>query len=84
MEDTLHVSSREFVHQFSHYVRLANSGKQIVITRRGTPTAKLVPFTAKPPMSRAERKALLAQILSFRFSKPYGKKFERSDAYGEE
>lgn len=30
---------------------------------------------------QAERAALLGKALSFRMTKPYGKKFERKDAY---
>ena len=38
---------------------------------------------ALPPKSTAqERAALLRKALSFRMTTPYGKKFERKDAYG--
>lgn len=39
--------------------------------------------SALPPKSTAlERAALLRKALSFRMTTPYGKKFERKDAYG--
>jgi antitoxin (DNA-binding transcriptional repressor) of toxin-antitoxin stability system len=75
MDSTLTITSREAVHNFAHYSALAASGKEILIKRRGQAAVKLV---------AAEPKAAMTQeALSFRALKPYGKKFERSDAYDE-
>jgi antitoxin (DNA-binding transcriptional repressor) of toxin-antitoxin stability system len=83
MDSTLTITSREAVHNFAHYSALAASGKEVLIKRRGQPSVKLVAAEPKAAMTPAERKAAVEKALSFRFSKPYGKKFERSDAYDE-
>ena len=83
LADTVTATARDAVHNFAHFANLAESGKEIIITRRGKPSLKLV--RAEPPaaMTKAEREALIKKALSFRASRPYGKKFERSDAYDE-
>jgi antitoxin (DNA-binding transcriptional repressor) of toxin-antitoxin stability system len=83
MESTLTITAREAAHRFAHYTALAASGKEILIKRRGGASVKLVPAEPKAEMSSEEREALIQKALSFRALKPYGKKFERSDAYDE-
>jgi antitoxin (DNA-binding transcriptional repressor) of toxin-antitoxin stability system len=83
MDTTLTITSREAVHNFAHYSALAASGKEIIIKRRGQTAVKLVSAEPKPAMTAEEREALIKKALSFRALKPYGKKFERSDAYDE-
>jgi antitoxin (DNA-binding transcriptional repressor) of toxin-antitoxin stability system len=77
------ITARDAVHNFAHFASLAESGKEIIITRRGKPSLKLVRADPPTAMTKDEREALIKKALSFRFSKPYGKKFERSDAYDE-
>jgi prevent-host-death family protein len=50
---------------FSRWVRLAESGQEVVIARRGKPVVKLVPLTPKPHDSSLARKAAIAALLSF-------------------
>jgi antitoxin (DNA-binding transcriptional repressor) of toxin-antitoxin stability system len=83
MESTFTITAREAAHRFAHYTALAASGKEILIKRRGGASVKLVPAEPKAAMTEAEREALIQKALSFRALKPYGKKFERSDAYDE-
>jgi prevent-host-death family protein len=50
---------------FSSWIRLAESGQEVVITRRGTPIAKLVPLTPQPRRDALARKAAITSLLSF-------------------
>ena len=83
LAETVTATARDAVHNFAHFASLAESGKEIIITRRGKPSLKLVRAVPRAVMSKAERDALIVKALSFRASRPYGKKFERSDAYDE-
>jgi antitoxin (DNA-binding transcriptional repressor) of toxin-antitoxin stability system len=83
MDNQINTTARDAVHQFAHYAKLVDEGREVIITRRGKPSLKLVLAEPAPKMTKAEREALIQKALSFRFIKPYGKKFERSDAYDE-
>jgi antitoxin (DNA-binding transcriptional repressor) of toxin-antitoxin stability system len=83
MDNQVNTTARDAVHQFSHYAKLVDQGREVIITRRGKPSLKLVLATPAPKMTKVERDALVQKALSFRAIKPYGKKFERADAYDE-
>lgn len=83
MEKLTQATAREVVHAFAHYAEIAERGTEVIIKRRGKPSLKLVRAEPIAAMSAAEKKALIEKALSFRALKPYGKKFERSDAYDE-
>lgn len=74
------VTSREVIHHFSAVVARVAAGEELTVTRHGKPVLKLVKVTPDEPVPQ-EREALLRKALSFRMTKPYGKKFERGDAY---
>ena len=76
---TLSTTAREAVHNFTHYAALVDAGAEVVITRRGRASLKLV--RADAPDSQADRDELLKLALSFRLNKPYPGKFKRTDAY---
>ena len=71
--------AREAVHNFTNYAALVDAGAEVVITRRGRASLKLVPADA--PSSQVDRDELLKLALSFRLSKPYPGKFKHADAY---
>ena len=59
------VSLREIHRDLARYLKAAEGGERIVITRRGTPVAMLspVPPNGEPPLD-ATRKGALQRILS--------------------
>lgn len=76
------VTSREVIHNFSAVAARVAAGEELTVTRYGKPVLKLVQLPS-PERTDAERAALIQKALSFRMTAPYGKKFERSDAYEE-
>lgn len=76
---TLSTTAREAVHNFTHYAALVDAGAEVVITRRGRASLKLV--RADATNEPVARDALLQLALSFRLNKPYPGKFKRVDAY---
>ncbi len=75
------VSSREVIHNFPAVVARVAAGEELTVTRHGKPVLKLVQVPSTE-MSPQAREALVRKALSFRMERPYGKKFERGDAYG--
>ena len=76
---TLSTTAREAVHNFTHYAALVDAGAEVIITRRGRASLKLV--RADATSQQVDRDELLKLALSFRLSKPYPGKFKRADAY---
>lgn len=76
------VTSREVIHNFSAVAARVAAGEELTVTRYGKPVLRLVQLPATE-RSDAEHAALVQKALSFRMAAPYGKKFERSDAYEE-
>ena len=74
------VSSREVIHNFSAVAARVAAGEELTVTRYGKPLLKLVQISATG-MSLRDREALVRKALAFRMTQPYGKPFERSDAY---
>ena len=56
------------------------AGEELTVTRYGKPVLKLVQVSPTE-MSPQAREALVRKALSFRMTQPYGKPFERGDAY---
>ncbi len=76
---TLSTTARDAVHNFTHYAALVDAGAEVVITRRGRASLKLV--RADASNEQADRGELLKLALSFRLNRPYPGKFMRADAY---
>jgi antitoxin (DNA-binding transcriptional repressor) of toxin-antitoxin stability system len=76
------ISSRNLVHNFSLIAARVAAGEEMLVTKRGKPLLKLV-AVEPAKMSANEREALVQDLLNFRLAQPYGKSFERNDAYGE-
>jgi prevent-host-death family protein len=74
------VTSRELVHNFSAVAARVAAGEELTVTRHGKPLLRLVQLPSGES-SLQERQALVQKALSFRMLRPYGKKFERNDAY---
>lgn len=74
------VTSREVIHNFSAVAARVAAGEELTVTRYGKPVLRLVQL-APADISPQDREALVRRALSFRMARPYGKKFERSDAY---
>lgn len=58
------VSLREVNQHLTRYVKAAEAGERIVITRRGKPVALLSPFPQQKPSLTPEQEAALGRILS--------------------
>jgi prevent-host-death family protein len=58
------VSLREVNQHFTRYVKAAEAGERILITRRGKPVALLSPLPAQEKALGVEREAALERILS--------------------
>ena len=76
------VTSREVIHHFSAIAARVAAGEELTVTRYGKPVLKLVQIDPVE-ISTSERDALVRKALSFRMTRPYGKLFERSDAYND-
>ncbi len=74
------ITSREVIHNFSAVAARVAAGEELTVTRYGKPLLRLVQV-AKVEMKKEERAALIQKAMSFRMTRPLGKKFERSDAY---
>ena len=74
------VTSREVIHNFSAVAARVAAGEELTVTRYGKPVLKLIPIEPGTPDSQ-DREALVRKALSYRMTRPYGKQFERSDAY---
>lgn len=80
-ERTLSTTAREAVHNFTHYAAMVDAGTEIIITRRGRASLKLV--RAEPALAGADRGLLVARALAVRSAKPFKGKFLRAQAYDE-
>jgi antitoxin (DNA-binding transcriptional repressor) of toxin-antitoxin stability system len=76
---TLSTTARDAVHNFTHYAAMVDAGAEVIITRRGRASLKLV--RAEPVLAAANRDALVQRALSIRCAKPFEGKFMRSEAY---
>lgn len=74
------ITSREVMHNFSAVAARVAAGEDLTVTRYGKPVLKLVQLPAAD-VAEVDHAALVQKALSFRMTAPYGKKFERSDAY---
>jgi prevent-host-death family protein len=79
------VSAREANQAFSRLLGEAESGQEIVITRRGRPVAVLTAW--KPPMMTPERAAAWDRLITMMESAPAapgsGWRFNREELYDE-
>jgi len=74
------ITAREVVHNFSDVAARVAAGEELTVTRYGKPVLKLVQLPPRE-LSDADQAALIQKALSFRMTRPYGKAFQRSDAY---
>lgn len=80
-ERTLSTTARDAVHNFTHYAAMVDAGAEVIITRRGRASLKLV--RAEPALAYEGRDSLVQRALSIRCSKPFKGRFGRSEAYDE-
>lgn len=78
-ERTLSTTARDAVHNFTHYAAMVDAGTEVIITRRGRASLKLV--RAEPAQRGSRHELLIQQALAVRSSKPFKGKFVRSQAY---
>ena len=76
------VTSREVIHNFSAVAARVAAGEEITVTRYGKPVLKMIQLPSNS-LSDLQRAALISKALSFRMTAPYGKTFDRNDAYEE-
>jgi antitoxin (DNA-binding transcriptional repressor) of toxin-antitoxin stability system len=74
------ITSREVIHNFSAVAARVAAGEELTVTRYGKPVLKLVQLPGAS-LNKSDRAALVQKALSFQMTAPYGKKFERGDAY---
>jgi len=55
---------------FSQIIEKAEKGEDFIITRRGKPVAKIIPFKQEPEMTRAEAMTQLAEMRKLYRGKP--------------
>ena len=55
---------------FSQIIEKAEKGKDFIITKRGRPVAKIIPFQLEPEMTRDEAFERLAELRKFYRRKP--------------
>jgi antitoxin (DNA-binding transcriptional repressor) of toxin-antitoxin stability system len=76
---SLSTTARQAVHNFSHFAALVESGTEVIITRRGRASLRLVLAEANP---HAEDKiAAIERAMAIRSKKPFRGKFNRNEAY---
>ena len=78
-EKFLSTTARNAVHNFTHYAAMVDAGAEVIITRRGRASLKLV--RVEQTLPPADRKALVERVLSIRAAKPFKGKFVRNEAY---
>lgn len=78
-ERTLSTTARDIVHNFTHYAALVDAGTEVIITRRGRASLKLV--RADPVPRSANQDLLVQRARAVRSTKPFEGKFLRSQAY---
>ena len=78
---TLSTTARDAVHNFTHYAAMVDAGTEVVITRRGRASLKLV--LAEPAVRSARQDVLVERALAVRSAKPFKGKFVRAQAYEE-
>ena len=78
-ERTLSTTARDAVHNFTHYAALVDAGTEVIITRRGRASLKLV--RAEPQQRSVNQDLLVQRALAVRSTKPFEGKFLRSQAY---
>lgn len=61
-DDTIEVGAFEAKNRLSELLRAAESGRSVVITRRGRPVARLVPAKDHSPGDLAELRAAFAEL----------------------
>lgn len=78
-ERTLSTTARDAVHNFTHYAAMVDAGAELIITRRGRASLKLV--RAEPEQRNANQDLLLQRARAVRSTKPFKGKFIRAQAY---
>ena len=78
-ERTLSTTARDAVHNFTHYAALVDAGTEVIITRRGRASLKLV--RAEPQQRSVNQDLLVQRALAVRSTKPFEGKFLRSQAH---
>jgi antitoxin (DNA-binding transcriptional repressor) of toxin-antitoxin stability system len=76
---SLSTTARDAVHNFSHFAALAESGTEVIITRRGRASLKLV--LVEPNLQNIDKTAAIQRALAIRSKKPFQGKFNRNEAY---
>lgn len=66
------VTLRDANQNFAKYVREAESGREVVITRRGVPVAKLIPAAGKRVLTAEQRAARERALKRMRKGWPLG------------
>jgi prevent-host-death family protein len=58
----MNVPIRKFKAELSRYIREAGAGKDVVVTSRGKPVARIVPVLEEQPDKRLSREELRAKL----------------------
>jgi prevent-host-death family protein len=72
------ISIREVNQRFSHFLAKVEQGEEVIITRRGTPVAKLSPIKAQREITDEQQAAFERSLARMKKGYPLGgKKFDR-------
>ncbi|MBF0190459.1 MAG: type II toxin-antitoxin system prevent-host-death family antitoxin [Magnetococcales bacterium] len=76
------ISLREANQHFSRYIKVVEAGKEVIITRRGEPVAKLTPIPQERVLNDDQQNALARTKARMREGYPLGGKTVcRDDLY---
>lgn len=79
---SIQIGLREMNQQFTEYMQMVEQGEEILVTRRGVPIAKVIPYAMKKSLSSeqvAAKKRCMARMR--RGFKSKEKTFKRDDLY---
>ena len=65
-----HIGAFEAKTNFSRIIEKAEQGEDFIVTRRGKPVAKIIPFRQEPEMTRKEAFETLAEMRNVYRGKP--------------
>jgi len=74
-------TANDAMRNFTRYAAMVDAGAEVIITRRGRATLKLM--RAAPTLKTKNRQALVRRALAIRSVKSFNGKFVRREAYSD-
>ncbi len=73
------INLREANQQLARYIRAVEAGDEVVITRRGRPVARLIPFATEPALNAEQGAALERTLKCMEHGYPLGRQKPRRE-----